>query len=586
MKVLGLSWDPSSDQFTFLAAKLPSTVVCTKRAVLSLIARVYDPLGFVLPFTMSARILFQDIWRLGVDWDEEIPDELEKMFRRWLSDLNVLTAIQLPRQYFNAAWAECVHNLELHAFGDASLRGYGASVYVRFKNAAGEIQCTLVRACGRVAPLVRKTLPRLELLGSLVTAQLLQSVIKSLQLPDDVKYTCWTDSMVALGWIHGLPSKWKPWVANRVTAIQGMTKPERWRHISGVTNPADLVSRGTTADKLVDCELWWHGPAFLMNSEGSEPDATSIIMPDGNVEVEKERKVTVDRAMLLCVEAPDVYDMQRWSTYNKALRVIAWTLRFISGASKKGVPGENLKGDDYMSAKVAFVKILQHQNFAKEIAVLKAGRAISQHSKLAKLSPFVDEEGVLRVRGRIQLSALAFESKHPIILPKCHGSMLLVRFVHFLLNHGGVDAIITYLRKDYEIFGLRQMAKRVKRDCVFCQRCDVRACNEPPAPLPSCRVTMAPVFSVTGMDYAGPVFCLDYPGEKFYICLFVCGVVRAIHLELVDSLSTDDFILAYRRFSALKRAPSVLYSDNGKNFVGGDRALRAYLGPEWRFICP
>ena len=133
------------------------------------------------------------------------------------------------------------------------------------------------------------------------------------------------------------------------------------------------------------------------------------------------------------------------------------------------------------------------------------------------------------------------------------------------------------------------MAKSIKRGCVFCQRCDARACNEPPAPLPKLRVTKAPVFSVTGIDYAGPVFCADFPGKKFYICLFVCGVVRAIHLELVDSLTTDDFVLAFRRFSALKRVPDVVYSDNAKNFIGGERCLVSYLGalaPRWKFICP
>ena len=100
---------------------------------------------------------------------------------------------------------------------------------------------------------------------------------------------------------------------------------------------------------------------------------------------------------------------------------------------------------------------------------------------------------------------------------------------------------------------------------------------------------MAPVFSVTGIDFAGPVFCLDFPGKKFYICLFVCGVVRAIHLELVESLTSEDFVLAFRRFSALKRVPAIVYSDNGRNLVGGQRMLSTYMGPfapEWKFICP
>ena len=149
--------------------------------------------------------------------------------------------------------------------------------------------------------------------------------------------------------------------------------------------------------------------------------------------------------------------------------------------------------------------------------------------------------------------------------------------------------MITFIREQYEVFGLRQMAKQVKKSCISCQKVDARACNEVVAPLPKVRVTMAPVFSVTGIDFAGPVFCSDLPQQKLYICLFVCGVVRAVHLELVDSLSAEDFVLSFRRFSALKRVPSVVYSDNGKNFVGGQKMLSSYLGPlapSWKFNCP
>ena len=588
VKVLGISWDPDKDQFTFVATALPDQIKCTKRVVLSLIARVFDPMGFILPFTMGARFLFQDVWRLGIDWDEKLPESLESVFNKWLSSLSFLERVVIPRRYFDVNWAECVHNIELHAFGDASLKGYGAVVYLRCQLSSGEIWSVLCRSCARVAPLERKTLPRLELLGSLVTAQLLTNVIKSLHLPEDVNYTCWTDSMVALGWISGLPSKWKPWVANRVSAIQALTNPQRWKHVAGMDNPADLLTRGMTAERLVDSEFWWYGPSFL-RKPGEEMPSQVVVMPE-NDDIEAERKAASAELVLVCLEVTSMYQMERWSTWNRAIRVIAWTLRFINRARKRVVVNSTeLDVEEYSVAKETFVRILQLQYFGKEIALLKAGKTIPRDSKLLRLAPFIDDKGLLRVKGRLQLSDLAFESKHPLILPKCHGSELLVKFVHFSLSHSGVDAMIAATRRDYEVFGVRQMAKSVKRSCMFCQRCDVRACNEPPAPLPRCRVTMAPVFSVTGIDFAGPVYCLDFPNTKFYFCLMVCGVVRAVHLELVGSLTSEDFVLAFRRFCALKRVPSVIYSDNGSNFIGGKRILSSYLGPlavEWRFICP
>ena len=511
---------------------------------------------------------------------------------RWLEGVSILKNIAIPRQYvpFDVKWTDILSEIELHAFGDASLKGYGACVYLRCSLPSGEVSCTLIRSCARVAPLERKTLPRLELLGCLVTAQLVQNVIRSLQLPSDVKFTCWSDSMVALGWIQGSPSKWKPWVANRVASIQSLTNPEKWKHVAGIENPADLVTRGVCAEKLVESDLWWHGPAVLRSVDVGVGSATSpqIILPQNVPEVEAERKATGCESLLVCSEVHYMFDVSRWSTLNRAYRVIAYVLRFVNSLKKNKIKGD-LTEDELSAARGTFVKLIQFEHFRKEIELLKAKKNIPLDSKLIKLSPFVDVDGILRVKGRVQLSELSYESKHPIILPKCHGSLLLVRFTHSFQNHAGVDTMITFIRKDYEIFGLRNMAKSVKKSCVFCQKCDVRACNEVAAPLPRVRVTSAPVFSVTGIDFAGPVFCLDDPEKKFYICLFVCGVVRAVHMELVPSLSSEDFIMAFRKFAALKRVPSIVYTDNGTNFVGGKNILNSYLGPlapEWRFTCP
>ena len=396
--------------------------------------------------------------------------------------------------------------------------------------------------------------------------------------------------MVAIGWIHGVPSKWKPWVSNRVATIQSLTNPEKWKHIAGLENPADLVTRGVSAEKLVSCDLWWHGPEFLRSSEvNCGVPCSEIVLPQNVPEIESERKLVVTEALMICLESPTMFRFERWSTLNRAYRVIAWVLKFIARMRKVEVASFELSVEDLKVSKVVFIKLLQFQYFRKEVTLLKVGRNVPRDSKLSKLFPFLDEEGVMRVRGRIQLSELAFESKHPVILPKCHGSRLLVKFAHMFQNHSGVDAMITFLRNDYEIFGVRLMAKSVKKCCVFCQRVDARACNEPNAPLPKLRVTKAPAFSVTGIDFAGPLFCQDFGEKKFYICLFVCGVIRAVHLELVESLSTADFILAFRRFCALQRVPSVIYSDNGSNFIGGQKILSSYLGPcapEWKFICP
>ncbi len=355
VKVLGVSWKHEQDMFGFVGAELPDPVRYTKRGVLSLLARMFDPLGFVLPFTVTARFLFQDIWRLGLAWDEDLPKDLQTAFKKWLDGLETLKEVSIPRSFFKGRWTGSICNIELHAFGDASLKGYGACVYMRYRDASGGVQCTLVRSCARVAPMERKTLPRLELLGCLVTAQLLNSVIKTLHL-EGVKYTCWSDSMVALGWIRGLPSKWKQWVANRVTTIQGLTNLENWRHVAGLENPADLVTRGVSGDILLQSKLWWQGPSFLLEPELSLP-VSVIRMPDGCKEVEAERKKSENNALLVCPDVESVIPFHRWSSLSKAYRVIAWVIRFINRARKKGPATKQLSADEFVAAKEVFVSL-------------------------------------------------------------------------------------------------------------------------------------------------------------------------------------------------------------------------------------
>ncbi|XP_064637169.1 uncharacterized protein LOC135493625 [Lineus longissimus] len=165
----------------------------------------------------------------------------------------------------------------------------------------------------------------------------------------------------------------------------------------------------------------------------------------------------------------------------------------------------------------------------------------------------------------------------------------MIRSEHVLLKHAGVETVITSLRDNYWILGLRRLAKSVKKRCIPCQKVDAQACNQFAAPLPALRIHEAPPFTVTGLDYAGPLYCLDLPETKLYILLFTCAVVRSVHLELTESLSAPDYILALRRFAARRGLPSILYSDNAKTFEATQKELVRYLAarsPQWKFIVP
>ena len=585
VKILGLKWLRNSDCFSFEGVPVPPNLTTTKRVVLSFLARLYDPLGFLTPFIMVTKILLQEIWQLGLEWDAEVPIDLHNRFIHWVSGLETIYNWQIPRCYSHLGWNELIKSgLEIHAFGDASEKGYGTVVYLRLPQGNGTYQVSFVLAKARVAPLKKITLPRLELLGALLTARLLVFVRKTLKV-QEVEYKCWTDSTVALGWIQGDPSRWKPFVANRVLEIQDLTNPSNWSHCSGKDNPADLVSRGMFAEDLTTSQLWLNGPPWLSKSSVSKHQLEQdIVFP-------KEEKLSVVNVSMVSHPQTSEVEVERWSSFKKALRIVAWIGRYVHNSQLPGSHRQkgDLSYDEISRAKVNLFMSVQNKCYETEIKVLQQGKLIPKTSSLVKLNPFIGKDGLLRIKGRLQESDLTYDEKHPILLPKCHLSKLLVRFQHNLLKHAGTDTVITSLRNSYWIVGLRRLVKSIKRECVSCQKVDATACNEPAAPLPELRVKEAPPFSVTGLDYAGPLYCCDLPRKKLYILLFTCAVVRAVHLELTDSLNQADFMLALRRFVARRGMPSVIYSDNAKTFVGAQEQLIRYFGhiaPQWKFIVP
>lgn len=586
VKVLGLCWDPSNDCFMFVGLDVDISWRLTKRVILSLIARLFDPLGLLNPFTIGLKCAFQDLWRAGVEWDAEVPTSTAVQVQEWIDGLAELRNWKVPRCYFPRCWRDETA-LELHAFGDASEKAYGACVYLVDKSTL-EVSSTLVVSRTKVAPLKRVSLPRLELLAGLVAAELVVLVREALHLPDDTVYTCWTDSMVALGWIRGLPSRWKQFVANRVERIQRITSPDRWKHCPGKDNLADLVTRGVTASTLMNSS-WLSGPEWLTTGHPSDVDFTC---GDEDCATREELRNSESNVLITAThDSSEFLEVQRWGSLPKSIRVVGWICRFVNNARslKENRKSSALSYEELEVAKLHLVKAVQRQSYQEEIDALDLGKTLSRRSSIYRLSPFLGEDGLLRVQGRLDLADLTYDEKHPIIIPKGHLAKLFSRFQHVLLKHAGVNTIMSSLRRVYWIVGLRATAKRVKRECHQCQRFDSPACEQPVAPLPKSRVTPAPPFSVIGIDHAGPLFCSDDPSRKFYILLITCAVVRAVHLELVSSLNVEQCVFALRRFISRRGLPSVIFSDNAKTFLATQGKLQAIFGPtapKWEFIVP
>lgn len=596
VRVLGVTWCRDDDTLSFTGDHLPAGVVPTKRVVLSLLARVYDPLGLLTPFTVLARCLFQELWELKLDWDEVLPDEAAEVFCRWMDGCRQLHDVKVPRCFtaLSATDWSSLAGVELHVFADASPKAYGSCAYLRLKQPDGSYCVSFVMSKGRVAPLrQRLTLPRLELMACLTAAELVKLVCRALHLPEDTPCVCWSDSMIALGWLRGRPERWGVFVRNRVTQIQELTAPENWRHCRSEDNPADLLTRGVFADQLVTSALWFGGPEWLSGPE-VPPVTDDLTSPDPLPEaVDTAADVGTLTAVRVETETePErgLFQVERCGSFSKATRVMAWVLRFLYNARHRSQRRNgDLGTEELTAARVQLYRAAQSECFSAEILLLRRDKPIPASSPLHRLTPFISDDGLIRVRGRLQMSDLCYEEKHPVILPKGHLAELLVREQHQFMKHCGVSTLITAVRSSLWIIGLRTIARRVVRSCVSCRRHDSRACCEPAPPLPRDRVTEAKVFEVCALDFAGPLFSADFPKQKLYICLFTCSVVRAVHLELTESMSVDDFLLAFQRFSARRGVPSVVYCDNFRTFKCAERLLQKQYGrlaPEFKYSAP
>ncbi|XP_066583658.1 uncharacterized protein [Prorops nasuta] len=249
-KVLGIYWDHGDDSFRFRAS--PSHIgVLTKRILLSENAKIFDPLGWISPIVITLKQLMQSTWLLKLSWDEEIPEPIQSKWLKCYEQLRDLQTLRIPRW---TGQSLTTGKRELIGFCDASELAYGAVVYERLTDEDGQLSVHLVMSKTKVAPIKTTSIPRLELVAAALLVKLLVHVKGSLVGSCDA-IRCYSDSQVALAWIAKQPVHWKTFVANRVSYIQTHLSEASWHYVHTKSNPADLCSRGTSAQQLSEDSL-------------------------------------------------------------------------------------------------------------------------------------------------------------------------------------------------------------------------------------------------------------------------------------------------------------------------------------------
>ncbi|XP_011859011.1 PREDICTED: uncharacterized protein LOC105556524 [Vollenhovia emeryi] len=535
-------------------------------------ARLFDPLGWLAPVVIKAKILIQQLWLQRLDWDDQLACKDEREWLTFQGELQTLGDIRVPR------WLNTSHTgeVELHGFADASERAYAAAVYAVVQPGRAGGGQFLLTARTKVAPISQVSLPRLELCAAALLVKLAAHTHKTAGLAISSTHL-WSDSTVALAWIHGHSSKWKTFVANRVATIQRTLPEAIWRHVPSKDNPADCASRGLAPTALLAHTLWWRGPAWLTDRT-SWPTRTEFTACEEDL---PDRRTLVH---LATEEAEDNHIMlQRISSLHRLLRVTAWCRRWLckirqtTFVSASGV----LTPEELEEARLTWIRATQEAHFKRERKAMEREKPLPRRSPLNKLAPFIDDKGLLRVGGRLKHSLLSPDERHPVILPAAaRFTAMLIDACHRETMHGGIQLTLGTIRRRYWIPGGRAAVRRHIHRCVRCVRWRAATPKTLMGDLPGPRVTASRPFTHTGVDYAGPVQLRTSKGRghrscKAFLAIFVCFSTKAVHLEVVSDYSADAFLAAFRRFVSRRGLCRAVYSDQGTTFVGADTQLKA-----------
>lgn len=633
--VLGMRWHTISDT---LQVKIRQPIAIsdhalTKRRVISATAQIYDPSGLFLPVIMTGKILQQDIWRSGIGWDVLLPPPLIAQWHSYQQSIAALGELSVPR------WLNTLPDTvkQLHVFTDASELAMGAVAYVRTIDRNAKIGVALITARSKVAPIKKSTIPRMELSAALMGAEL-ATYLKVTFADQHMNVVFWTDSTIAIHWLRKDPALLKPYVANRVTAIREKSGSGIWRHIQGMDNPADHLTRGMSAEHLKNTSSWWSGPPWLALTEDVWPiSQISTLSPDVQATAHTEEKmmwpdmpvmpcttktgnfvgIIIDTTMEcigVSIDGQNVPLTSRRSTLSSLLRVTAYIMRFTNRVRKRSGGQQPSAGpitrssaqqqvssvvppidnSERQAAMRYWISYTQQRFYHQEIKALEAGRSLANNSWLIKLAPFVDNKGCLRVGGRLANANIPDGAKHQIILPP-HAplSKLIIRDAHYVTVHGGPQLMMSHIRRTFWIHRMRQIIKSAVHRCSICVRFSQAPNNQLMGVLPIDRVTPTECFLNTGLDFAGP-FNLrrqkgrpppiekcskepSVPTVKGWIVIFICLASKAVHIDVLLGLTIEEFLAAFERFIMRKGRCSKLYSDNGTTFVGSDKELARVL---------
>ncbi|XP_065356348.1 uncharacterized protein LOC135950740 [Calliphora vicina] len=381
----------------------------------------------------------QEVWRSKIDWDEEIPNELMNKWTQWVNILPKIQQIKIPRCYLQSLPNYDGVDVQLHTFVDASKDGYAAVCYFRLiKNKT--IFCSLIGSKTRVAPMKITSVPRLELMAALIGARFAKFICDNHKITIKNKLF-WSNSKTVLSWINSDHRKYNQFVAFRVTEILEISSMNDWRWTPTKQNVADEATKWARIPNIFTTSRWFQGPEFLYQLQEDLPGAMAFDKTTTEEMVHKSFKITFTENLI---------KENRFSKWTRMLRATAYVFRFIENCKMKNKIKGELNLEELLKAEIFLFQQAQVEKYAAEISLIKSKILIPKSSELYTKSPFMDENGVLRIYGRIDNANVAEEQKRPVILPKSsYITTLIIHHFHSKYYHINHETVINEIRQKY-----------------------------------------------------------------------------------------------------------------------------------------
>ena len=633
-KIYGQVWNLKNDQITLNFKKekiVPPGKLFSKRECLSQMMSLYDLTGIVQPYHLKAKLLFQKSCELKIGWDELLPSPLQENFQRWIEELPLLEEIRVNRCFLPKNGGKLCY---IASFSDSSNVGLGVNTYIIAEDAHGVRTSELAFCKAKVLPLKQKyTTPRSELAAAQLNARAGNYVADALTivLGYKPKIYFFSDSEITLYRLKNPAETYKVWVANRLKAIQESTNIEDWKKVNTAENPADISSRGMDLSDLINSELFFHGPQWLLYTQvtfQNVGDLTQETITQDQAEIKKTFQMKAPQMNVLFASVDPDDDMLkemlvRHNNWKKSVNVIAWIRRFWSSfthkvdqRTKNNSSSQNRKmtlrntkkstrllknpkaiqlnfEDLYLSpeevatAEALLFKYAQSREFAEEISSLSVGSEIPKNSKIKKLIPIWDEEsGLLRHNSRIM-------DYKPIILPKDHlVTRLFIHDIHKKFGHSGPSLTLYKVRKRVWITSGRQQVKKATYKCS-CRKNILL--NERMGKLPTWRTNNPTIWSHVGTDVLGPLYVeqdvikvvdnkeiWSTTTIKTFAILWTDLISRGVMVDLLYSADTEGVLRSLRNLTSMYGSAKLYYSDNASYYKKASLEIKEFMASiEW-----